>query len=154
MSIATNDNLGSDFDRGKSGSGVIEVERKSDWDALNRAPFTFRHHLENHPLLAIPRLVNIAESAVEKRGPRNVYVPDDPELKNLPWKQRLPEAVRRIECDSLWLKISQLKEMHSDYRDLLKTILDQMEKISDWPLRRRVTEAGLTGVIPSLQFVT
>ncbi|WP_426528008.1 hypothetical protein [Bradyrhizobium sp. McL0615] len=154
MSIATNDNLGSDFDRGKSGSGVIEVERKSDWDALNRSPFTFRHHLEHHPLFAIPRLVNIAESAVEKRGPRNVYVPDDPELKNLPWKQRLPEAVRRIEGGSLWLKISQLQELHSDYRDLLQDILAQMEDFSGLPLRRTVTWAGLTVFIASPNVVT
>jgi hypothetical protein len=154
MSIATDDTHDLDSRPGSSGSGVIEVGRRSDWDALNRAPFTFRHNLQNHPLLAIPRLVKIAESAVAKRGPRKVFVPDDDELKKLPWKERLPEALRRIEGGSLWLKISQLQELHSDYENLLQTILAQMEDFSGLPLRRTSTWAGLTVFIASPNVVT
>lgn len=154
MSVATNDNFSFDLAREKSDCGVIEIERKSDWKALNRAPFIFRHNLENHPLFEIPRLIDIAESAAEKGRPGNVYVPEDPELKKLPWKQRFTEAIRRIEGGSLWLKISQMQELHSDYRELLQDILVEMEDLSGLPLRQTVTWAGLTVFVASPNVVT
>jgi hypothetical protein len=153
MSIAIDATQGSNLGHASSGSSVIRGGR-SHWENLNRAPFTFRHNLENHPLFEITKLANVAEAAIEKRGPRKLYIPDDEELNKLPWNKRLPEALRRIEGGSLWLKLSGLQELHPDYEDLLQTFLAEMEDLSGLPLRRTATWAGLTVFIASPNVVT
>jgi hypothetical protein len=154
MSIAIDDTHGLACCRASSGSRVIDSTDRSNWRALNRAPFKFRHHLENHPLFGISQLAKIAESAVEKRGPRKLHIPNDEELDKLPWKKRLPEALRRIESGSHWLKLSGLQELHPDYDELLQTFLAEMEDLSGLPLRRTTTWAGLTVFIASPNMVT
>ena len=153
MSTAVDNAQSPNVSRANSTSGVI-LGGRSNWENLNRAPFTFRHSLENHPLFEISKLVKVAEAAIEKRGPRKVYIPNDEELNKLPWKKRLPEALRRIEGGSLWLKLSGLQELDPDYEDLLQTFLLEIEELSGSPLRRTASWAGLTVFIASPNVVT
>lgn len=143
------------FDRATP-AHLIERHDPSVWAELNRAPFTFRHNLQNHPLLEISRLAEAAEVAIDNRSRRNagVYISNSEEFADLPVKARLVEALARIESGTHWIKLSGLQDLHPDYEELLKTIFAEIDQLSGRLLGAPRTWAGLTAFISPPNSVT
>lgn len=91
-------------------------------------PFRVRHHLSQHPLFAVERLLRLAQTLPEDRieyNAGNLAIGTDPALT--PRNGLSPdETIRRIaECQS-WLVLKNV-ERDPDYADLLNRTLTEVE---------------------------
>ncbi len=123
-------------------SAVLETPRSaqllSGLDArlfqerFNRRPFLVGHHLADHPLFALPRLVELAgrlpESQVEYNS-GNLPVAQDP--TRTPRNGLSIEAtIERIEHCQSWLVLKHV-ELDPEYGDLLDSCLAEIRQVSD-----------------------
>jgi ribosomal protein L16 Arg81 hydroxylase len=107
---------------------------------FNRRPFKIAHHLADHPLLSLERLVELAQNLPERDVEYNagdVSVSQDP--------SRTPrnglsvvETVERIENCRSWMVLKHV-EQHPHYKRLLDACLDSIRRLSEsaWPGMRR-----------------
>jgi hypothetical protein len=109
----------------------LEIDGDDFSENFNRKPFYIRHNLANHPLFALPRLVELAASLSDDHveyNAGNIPVSQDPALtpKN---GLSIAETIRRIEECQSWLVIKHV-ENEPGYKELLNDCLDQMEPYS------------------------
>ena len=144
--------MSSDAIQPRNGANLIECGE--GWEAMNRNPFIFRHRLADHPLFQIPQLVNVADRVVERGDTNKWIVVGDKSLDVLPGKERLSQALSRIEEGETWLKMSSLHEIDPAYDELLRTILTEMEELTGLPIQRTMTWRGITVFVASPKKVT
>jgi hypothetical protein len=83
---------------------------------FNRLPFQFFHRLTNHPLFALPRLLELAQATRQER-PRDLYYDAGPDIRpDQRWDQMGPkpfvveEALHRIETCGAWVTLHQAQK--------------------------------------------
>jgi len=118
-----------------AGSNLLEINPDEFQECFDRRPFLVRHRLCEHPLLALPKLLELAQTLPAKNVEYNagqLPVNCDPQLTPRNGLS-IDETIRRIaECKS-WMV---LKYVESDpsYRDLLMQCLSEVQVHSE-PIR-------------------
>jgi Cupin-like domain len=99
---------------------------------FDRQPFIVRHRLSDHPLFALPRLIELARTLPEDRVEYNagdVPVSLDP-ARTPRTGLSIDETIRRIEECRSWMVFKNV-ERDPDYRALLDACLDQVREHSE-----------------------
>ena len=99
---------------------------------FDREPFVVHHRLSDHPLLALPRLIELARTLPEDRveyNAGNVPVSLDP-ARTPRTGLSIDETIRRIEECRSWMVFKNV-ERDPDYRALLDACLDQVREHSE-----------------------
>jgi hypothetical protein len=133
---------------------LIWPNEGADWSGLNSKPFLFHHRLADHPLFEIPRLVELVDKVLGRGDDRKYAVYGDASIAALPPKERLKQALLRIQEGTTWLKLSSLHELDPAYAALLDDLLRDMEDLSHEPIRRFATWRAMTVFIASPNKVT
>jgi hypothetical protein len=105
-------------------AALLEIDADQFRSDFDRVPFTIRHRLAEHPLFALPRLVELARElpaeCVEYNA-GNVGVYQDPSLT--PKTGLSPEeTIRRIEECGSWMALKYVEKSPA-YRELLEACL-------------------------------
>ncbi len=110
----------------------------SDLDAhkfatrFNRAPFMIGHHLSNHRLFSLSRLVELSQFLPEKSVEYNsgaLPVSQDPNITPRNGLS-ITETIARIEHCNSWMVLKNV-EQDPEYRDVLYDCLDEMRPLVD-----------------------
>jgi Cupin-like domain len=105
----------------------LDLDRSVFRSQFGRQPFLVRHHLVNHPLFALPRLVDLARRLPEKSVEYNAGdVPVCLDPAKTPRNGLSPEeTIRRIEECRSWLALRNV-EQDAQYRALLGECIDEV----------------------------
>lgn len=111
---------------------LLELEAETFRTNFNRAAFRFQHHLADHALFSLSRLVELSKRLPENHVKYNAgNIPVGEILYAGPQNGlSVEETIRRIEECGSWMV---LKWAHHDaeYRELLDRCLDQMQLLSE-----------------------
>lgn len=111
---------------------LLHIDRSVFNNKFDRRAFSLRHRLTDHPLFAIERLVELAQTLPSDQIEYNagdLPVNQDPDLTPQNGLSA-EETVQRIEhCDS-WLVLKRV-ESDPDYRVLLDQCLDEIRDLSE-----------------------
>jgi hypothetical protein len=101
-------------------------------DHFNRRPFMIGHHLVDHPLFALPRLIELSQKLPERKveyNSGNLPVSQDP--KRTPRNGlSIADTIERIEQCNSWLVLKNV-ELDEEYGDLLGSCLAEVRQLSD-----------------------
>ena len=99
---------------------------------FNRAPFIIGHHLVDHPLFSLPRLVELAQRLPEKQIEYNAgKLPVSVDPSQTPRNGlSVEETIRRIEECQSWMVLKYV-ETDPEYRDLLMRCLAEVKEHSE-----------------------
>lgn len=113
-------------------SNLLEIEAGTFRENFNRQPFLIRHHLADHPLFTLPRLIELS-----RRLPADCVRSN---AGNISVNQGLyggpstglsvEEMLRRIEECSAWL-VLKFVEQDAEYNELLNGCLDEIQTLAD-----------------------
>lgn len=110
----------------------LDIDTATFRTHFNRQPFLFRHHICDHPLFALPRLVALAKSLRENlveynSGTIPVSLPD---WENTPYTGLSAEETieRTAECCS-WMVLKRA-EHDPEFRHLIARVIDEIEPLS------------------------
>ncbi len=115
-----------------SGSSLLELDRETFLSKLNREPFVVGHHLADHPLFALPRLVDLARRLPAEHVSYNSGdVPVTTGLYKGPQTGlSIEETIRQIEECRSWM-VLKFVEDDPEYRQLLDGCLDEVRSLSE-----------------------
>jgi hypothetical protein len=117
---------------------LLDIDAATFQKDFGRAPFLIRHHLADHPLFGLPRLVELAQALPGHRVEYNagdVAVSQDPTATPRTGLS-VAETIRRIEECRSWMVLKNV-ELDPAYRDLLDACLAEVLGI-DHPYTRGV----------------
>jgi hypothetical protein len=115
---------------------------------FNRTPFQFFHGLANHPLFALPRLLELARETRQKR-PRDMYYDAGKDIRiDQRWDQMGPkpfdveEALVRIENSGAWITLHQAQK-DPEYAELFYQCMREFEEFTGIQVKKvmRVEDA-------------
>ncbi len=111
---------------------MIDLDPETFRADFNRYPFTVRHHLVNHPLFALERLVALAQSMPAEHVKYNSGdVALSQGLYHGPQTGlSIEETIYQIEKCNSWMVIKWI-EKDPEYRELLDQCLDQIQSLSE-----------------------
>jgi hypothetical protein len=117
---------------GEPASALLELAGETMRARFNRSAFMIRHHLADHPLFSLERLVGLArrlpEEAVKFNG---ANIPLDTRLYEGPRTGLAPdETIRQIEECGSWMVLKNV-EIDPEYRALLDRCLDEVQVHSE-----------------------
>jgi ribosomal protein L16 Arg81 hydroxylase len=95
-------------------------------------PFLIRHHLAQHELFTLPRLIELAQRLPADRveyNAGNIPISQDP-AKTPQNGLSVAETLRRIEECQSWMALKNV-EHDPEYKALLDTCLDEIKRLSD-----------------------
>ncbi|HUR42801.1 MAG TPA: cupin-like domain-containing protein [Aestuariivirga sp.] len=104
---------------------LVTIDPSVAREKFLKTPFTLKHSLADHPLFALPRLVNLAKSLPRDRieynsGKVAVGVkPEDVPKIDMPAE----DVIRSIETANAWMVIKFVNE-DKEYRELLKSFVE------------------------------
>ncbi|MBX9653315.1 transcription factor [bacterium] len=106
---------------------AITFDREEFKREFNHAPFIVKHHLSDHPLFELPRLIELSKSLPADRVEYNAgNVPITLDPTNTPRTGlSVEETIRRIEECRSWMVLKNV-EQDPDYHRLLGECLDPM----------------------------
>jgi hypothetical protein len=111
---------------------LLEIESDEFTANFNKKAFTVKHNLVTHPLLALPRLIELSQALPESSVEYNagtVGINQDP--NETPRTGLSPEeTLRRIEEQSSWLVLKNV-EKDPEYKALLDACLDEIQVYSE-----------------------
>ncbi|MGH7339997.1 MAG: cupin-like domain-containing protein, partial [Candidatus Rokuibacteriota bacterium] len=113
-------------------SSLLQIDPPRFREHFDRRPFRVRHRLAEHPLFALPRLIELARALLEDRVEYNagdVPVSLDP-ARTPRTGLSIGETIRRIEECRSWMVFKNV-ERDREYRALLDTCLDQVREHSE-----------------------
>ena len=108
---------------------------------FNRAPFELDHHLSDHPLLMLPRLLELARTMAKEDL---YYDAGDVEIGQR-WDQRAPcestagQLLERIENAGAWIILRNVHK-YPEYDKLVGRCLDESQALVDPALRKQITK--------------
>ena len=113
-----------------SGTRFLKVDPAEVMARFDREPFLVSHSLCDHPLLQLPRLIDLArtlpEDSVEyNAGNLNIDQPPDLTPRN---GLSIEETLRQIETCGSWMVLKNIQQ-DPTYRALLDSCLDQMQPL-------------------------
>jgi hypothetical protein len=112
--------------------GLLEIDGETFRASFNRAPFLIRHHLADHPLFSLQRLIELANRLPEEKIKYNgadisiatgLYEGPRTGLS-------VRETIQQIEECRSWMVINNV-ELDPEYRQLLDRCLDEVQLFSD-----------------------
>lgn len=115
-------------------------------EKFNRLPFRYAHNLASHPLMQLPRLVELANTLIQY-GPGSIRCQASNMPKHLKWtdatlkeqfQEKLPEFIANIEQSESWLLLYSVQR-DPEYRALLDQIIDELEQLTGEPLRQQMS---------------
>lgn len=111
---------------------LLEIDPGEFRDCFNRRPFLIGHRLVDHPLFALPRLVELARALPEKDIEYNAGdIPISLDPQQTPRTGlSVEETIRRIEECRSWLVLKYV-ENDPDYRALLHRCLAEVQPHSE-----------------------
>jgi hypothetical protein len=114
----------------------LQIDPRRFQARFDRQPFLVCHRLAEHPLFALPRLIELARALPEDRVEYNagdVPVSLDP-TRTPRTGLSIDETIRRIEACRSWMVFKNV-EQDPEYRALLDACLDQVRQHSEsgWP---------------------
>jgi hypothetical protein len=129
----------------------FDAERDSFRTRLNRASFTFAHHLGDHPLLQLPRLSQLA--TLIARDPKHFYHMAGDVRMELGWAGSRPamplaECVLRIADLNSWVILKHC-EQDPEYLELMGQCMDEFAEASGWDIARETAVWELQVMITS-----
>jgi hypothetical protein len=116
------------------------VDHQAFRQQFDRISFEFQHHLANHPLFALPRLIELARSTHENR-PEDIHMDAGDVHVGQRWSEceRSPfsvvETLERIQTCGAWI-ILKRANLDPDYGKLLRQCLDELWSLSGVDPRR------------------
>lgn len=120
-----------------AGTRLLDLDRAGFDAQFGKVPFAIQHRLVDHPLFAVPRLLELAKFLPEDRVEYNAGdIPVNLEPERTPRNGLTPEeTIRRIaECRS-WLVLKNV-ERDPAYADLLDRCLGEVEQMGHADARR------------------
>jgi hypothetical protein len=116
----------------RPGTPLAAIDPQRFAACFNRRPFLIRHHLADHPLFALPRLIDLARRLPADRVEYNAGdVPVSLDPRNTPRTGlSVEETIRRIEECRSWMVLKNV-EHDTDYRALLDACLDQLRPYTE-----------------------
>lgn len=111
---------------------LLRIDAMRFRERFDRRPFLVRHRLSDHPLFALPRLIELAQALPEDRVEYNagdVPVSLDP-ARTPRTGLSIEETIRRIEECRSWMVFKNV-ERDPEYRALLDACLDQVREHSE-----------------------
>lgn len=112
---------------------LLDGLNQATFDAhFNRRPFKIGHHLTNHPLFSLPRLIELSQKLPEHRVEYNsgkLPVSQDPG-KTPRNGLSIADTIERIEQCNSWLVLKNV-ELDEEYCDLLGSCLAEVRQFSD-----------------------
>ena len=122
-------------------SRVLEFDRDEFRAKFNRRQFVFRHHLSDHPLFQLPRLIDLARSTAASRAD-DLYF--DAGVQDIgqrwgtaPAAFAVDETIARIEQAGAWIVLKRA-DTDPDYADLLNRCMGDVLEISGRQLERKM----------------
>jgi len=115
-----------------AGSPLDAIDAEVFGTHFNRSPFKIGHQLVEHPLFALPRLIELAQQLPASRveyNAGNLPISQDPTSTPLNGLS-IAETIRRIEECQSWMVLKNV-ELDDDYRDLLDECLDAIKPYSE-----------------------
>lgn len=111
---------------------LLELDRATFISKFNREPFTIRHRLADHPLFALPRLIELARRLPAEHVSYNSGdVPITTGLYKGPQTGlSIEETIRQIEQCRSWM-VLKFVEDDAEYRSLLDGCLDEIRPMSE-----------------------
>lgn len=121
--------------------------------------FLLRHRLADNPLFSIARLAHAAELLLKAGHGDNFKVnhgtyKTDAAFAEMGAKQKLLTVFDQLPDSDSWIRLSDVGKVDPDYRDVVRTAIQDLEDIHGEPLVRRVTLAGLSVFMASPNIVT
>ena len=118
------------------GVAALQIDPHRFHERFDRQPFLVRHRLTEHPLFALPRLIELSRALPEglvEYNAGDVPVSLDP-ARTPRTGLSIEETIRRIEECRSWMVFKNV-ERDPEYRALLDTCLDQVREHSEpgWP---------------------
>ena len=111
---------------------IVQVDTAVAAAKFLKAPFTLRHGLADHPLFALPRLIQLAKSLPRDRIEYNsgkvavgVKPSDVPKID-----MAAEEVIRSIETANAWMVIKMV-EQDPEYRAMLEAFVEQANLAAD-----------------------
>jgi hypothetical protein len=129
-------------------------------DEFNKHHCGFRHNLGNHPLFAIPRLVELAERMLEDGRPgrfvafRATRQSAQTKFSQLAIEESLAEKIRRVSEGESWLKLAFAQTADPAFGRLHEQIIDEVAALCDYPLRKELGWSSMTILVSSPSVVT
>lgn len=111
---------------------LLEIDAAEFRESFDRRPFLIRHRLSDHPLFALPRLVELARALPEKDieyNAGNIPISLDPHQTPRTGLS-VEETIRRIEECRSWLVLKYV-ENDPSYRELLHRSLAEVRPHSE-----------------------
>src|SRR5262247_207227 len=107
--------------------GLLEIDSETFRAGFNRAPFLIRHHLADHDLFSLRRLIELANRLPEEKVKYNGA---DISVATGPYKGprtglSIRETIQQIEECRSWMVIKNV-ELDPEYRQLLDRCLDEI----------------------------
>jgi len=109
---------------------LLDIDAAAFRDYFHRRPFVIGHRLIDHPLLQLPRLLELARAlpaAHVEYNAGNIPISVDPNGRRKP-AYRPEETIRRIEECQSWMALKYV-EHDPAYRDLLHECLGEVKGI-------------------------
>lgn len=113
-------------------SSLLHIDPPRFRERFDRQPFLVGHQLADHPLFALPRLIELARALPEDRVEYNagdVPISLDP-AKTPRTGLSIAETIRRIEECRSWMVFKNV-ERDREYRALLDACLDEVREYSE-----------------------
>ena len=145
-----------------NGAAGRTLIRKSDAfrTDVDKRSFAFEHNLVDHPLLQVPRLARLGGDLIRNVGEHTVLcsladsVPNiRKQWTNFTSSQKIESVIANIDKSGSWIIV---KDAQADveYKALLDELIDELEVLTDRPLRKDITWAELALFIGSPNSVT
>ncbi len=113
-------------------SQLLDIDAAAFRENFDRRPFLIGHHLCDHPLFALPRLIALSQKLpaanVEYNG-GNLPISQDPKLTPRNGLS-IDDTIRRIEECCSWMVLKYV-ELDDEYRDLLHRCLAEVATHSE-----------------------
>lgn len=103
---------------------LVTIDRATAEAKFLKHAFTLKHSLADHPLFALPRLVELAKSMPRDRIEYNAgNIAVGVRFEDVPRIDKTPEEViRSIEVDNAWMVLKRV-ESHPGYRSVLESFV-------------------------------
>jgi hypothetical protein len=139
---------------------IIDADTGTFRERFNRASFSFRHNLHQHPLFTLPRLAQLAETMLAA-GDKSKFLALGGEnasagstFESLPRRERFARTVEDLGSSRNWVKLSSADDFDPQYRELLASVLAEISPLTGRDLLAQITWSSLTVFLASPRIVT
>jgi hypothetical protein len=122
---------------------IIKSDSRDFANKFNYKPFEFIHHLAEHPLFEIPRLVELANTIAVEYGREKVTclasnIEAHQKWSDMTHKEQIAETISQIEKSGSLVLIKSA-HLETEYNILMNQILAELEELTGVPLKQEIT---------------